>query len=287
MADRGAVWTDDETRLLIKFWGQKEVQESLEGMYRNSEVYDQIADKMTENGYDRNAKQCRCKVKQLKKDYRREKELGIPSKRRAFRFFDEMEGIIGNVETPGLECNASESVSDCEISSHSEEAVKVDTNPVEVSAAVPCDQDKKETQTERVNTVTEEKVRKRRSITSLADRLRAAKRWRSSFNSTRENERDTKSLLERTLASQTPEFQASVLLEIERMKIEKEIELERMRLEYKQKQWKDILELLVKKNIPLNTSPSQSGSGNKLPPEDINSSKDVNISSGSEVNHHD
>ncbi|XP_061193346.1 uncharacterized protein LOC133201563 [Saccostrea echinata] len=285
MADRGAVWTDDETRLLIKFWGQKEVQESLGGMYRNSEVYDQIADKMTENGYDRNAKQCRCKVKQLKKDYRREKELGSPSKRRAFRFFEEMEGIIGNVVTPGFQCNASsESVSDCEISSHSEEAVKANTSHVEDSAAVPCDKDKTENQTERVNTEKEEKVRKRRSITSLADRLRAAKRWRSSLNTTKENDRDTKSLLERTLASQTPEFQASVLLEIERMKIEKEIELERMRLEYKQKQWKDILELLVKKNIPWNTSPSQSSSGNTLSKEDIHSSKNINISQSSENN---
>lgn len=117
MADRGAVWTDDETRLLIKFWGQKEVQESLGGTYRNSEIYDQIADKMAENGYDRNAKQCRCKVKQLKKDYRREREFGSPSKRRAFRFYDEMEGILGNLEAPGL---APESTSDTEISNQTE-----------------------------------------------------------------------------------------------------------------------------------------------------------------------
>ncbi|XP_048728514.2 zinc finger and SCAN domain-containing protein 29-like [Ostrea edulis] len=304
MADRGAVWTDDETRLLIKFWGQKEVQESLGGTYRNSEIYDQIADKMAENGYDRNAKQCRCKVKQLKKDYRREREFGSPSKRRAFRFYDEMEGILGNLEAPGL---APESTSDTEISNQTEEnvtvgdqkiksseaglvpswdsaieSIKVEMPPSKFEISAPGNSSR--TETNNNTAVSQEKFRKRRSITSLADRLRTAKRCRSSFIKTRDGERDTKSLLERTLVSQTPEFQASVLLEMERMKIEKEIELERMRLEYKQKQWKDILQLLTQKYSPRNVCSTQSTSGINSSSQNLNNCDGVENSRSSESN---
>jgi hypothetical protein len=71
---------------------------------------------------------------------------------------------------------------------------------------------------------------------------------------------------------------------MERMKIEKEIELERMRLEYKQKQWKDILQLLTQKYIPRSVGCTQSASGANSSSQNLNNGDGVESSRSSESN---
>ena len=45
-------WPDEETRLFISIWVESKIQE-LEGAVRNKSVYQKIAQKLSESGYNR------------------------------------------------------------------------------------------------------------------------------------------------------------------------------------------------------------------------------------------
>ena len=49
----GISWTDNEVRVLIGLWGESDVQEELDVAVRNKVVYEEIAKKMREQGYNR------------------------------------------------------------------------------------------------------------------------------------------------------------------------------------------------------------------------------------------
>ena len=59
-----------EVRALIAIWGEDKIQEELDGAVRNQAIFDSIARKMQQKGYDRDWQQCRNKIKNLKKEYR-------------------------------------------------------------------------------------------------------------------------------------------------------------------------------------------------------------------------
>ena len=63
--NRGTVWSDKEVQALIAIWGESSVQEELDGAARNQAVYQRIAKQLREQGYDRDWKQCRAKIKNL------------------------------------------------------------------------------------------------------------------------------------------------------------------------------------------------------------------------------
>ena len=65
--NRGTSWTDNEVKALIGLWGESDVQEELDGVVRNKVVYEEIAKKMRQLGYNRDWGQCRNKIKSLKK----------------------------------------------------------------------------------------------------------------------------------------------------------------------------------------------------------------------------
>ena len=46
MAERGNVWSADEVKALLGIWGKEDIQAQLDGMYRNGDVYKNIADEM-------------------------------------------------------------------------------------------------------------------------------------------------------------------------------------------------------------------------------------------------
>ena len=56
--NRGTSWTDNEVRALIGLWGESDVQEQeeLDGAVRNKVVYEEIAKKMRQQGYNRKSK---------------------------------------------------------------------------------------------------------------------------------------------------------------------------------------------------------------------------------------
>ena len=52
--NRGTSWTDNEVKALIGLLGESDVQEELDGAVRNKVVYEEIAKKMKQQGYNRN-----------------------------------------------------------------------------------------------------------------------------------------------------------------------------------------------------------------------------------------
>jgi len=96
-----AAWTDNEVGLLISLWGDSTIQAELEGCKKNRDVYERIAKKMREAGFDRTGVQCRDKIKKLKGDYRKVKDHNnqTGNNRKTFRFYDAMNAIMGDKPT--------------------------------------------------------------------------------------------------------------------------------------------------------------------------------------------
>ena len=66
LTNRGTTWTDREVKALLAVWGDSKIQEELDGAVRNQVVFKRIAQKLNEQGINREWKQCRAKVKNLK-----------------------------------------------------------------------------------------------------------------------------------------------------------------------------------------------------------------------------
>ncbi|XP_006851604.1 PREDICTED: ATP-dependent (S)-NAD(P)H-hydrate dehydratase [Chrysochloris asiatica] len=100
---RGFLWSDLETRALLGIWGEADVQSALDGNFRNSHVYRDVACRLAQVGFDRTPEQCRIRIKGLKRQYYQAKE-GLPKggpTRKACKFFDEMDRILGARAVPG------------------------------------------------------------------------------------------------------------------------------------------------------------------------------------------
>ena len=61
-ARKMSTWTDNEMFKLIEIWGDKTIQEQLEGCKRNKDVYEKISKFMCKARYDRTGTQCREKI---------------------------------------------------------------------------------------------------------------------------------------------------------------------------------------------------------------------------------
>ena len=55
---------------LLAIWADASIQRQLLGAVRNTVVFNKIAQELLQKGYQRDAKQCREKLKQLKKKYK-------------------------------------------------------------------------------------------------------------------------------------------------------------------------------------------------------------------------
>ena len=81
MADRGRMWTDAEIALLLNVWSEDSIQRQLQGALRNEVPYKKIAAELEKAGYSRSFKQCREKIKALKKRYKeiadRQRKSGV------------------------------------------------------------------------------------------------------------------------------------------------------------------------------------------------------------------
>ncbi|XP_016385198.1 uncharacterized protein LOC107721606 isoform X4 [Sinocyclocheilus rhinocerous] len=97
-ATRGFLWSDMETRALLNIWGEHDVQTALDGNFRNSHVYRDVANRLCELGFDRTPDQCRIRVKSLKRQYFQAKEGSKKNGQyhKMCKFYDEMERILSN-----------------------------------------------------------------------------------------------------------------------------------------------------------------------------------------------
>ena len=84
-----ATWSDGETFKLVELWGDEEIQALLEGCARNKHLYDKIAARMVEAGYERNGVQCRDKIKKLKGEFKKIKDNNNETgrKRKVWKFY--------------------------------------------------------------------------------------------------------------------------------------------------------------------------------------------------------
>ena len=97
IGNRGVNWTDDQTRQLIHLWSQKKIQGQLEDSHRNKHVFRKLAEAMTELGYERTWIQCREKIRNLRKDYKKVTDHNRTSGkgRKTCKFFKELDEILG------------------------------------------------------------------------------------------------------------------------------------------------------------------------------------------------
>ena len=103
---RGTSWTDKEIKALINIWGEDNIQEELDGAVRNSVIYSSISKKMYDMGFVRDWKQCRTKIKNLKKEYRQVKDHNGETGRgrKTCKFYTELDSILGHrpASTPAV-----------------------------------------------------------------------------------------------------------------------------------------------------------------------------------------
>ena len=64
-------WMPEETKALIGVWGEANVQQQLDSVRRNRDIYEGIASELAKKGYAKTYKQCRCKIKNLTQRYRK------------------------------------------------------------------------------------------------------------------------------------------------------------------------------------------------------------------------
>ncbi|XP_016846598.1 uncharacterized protein LOC100555781 isoform X2 [Anolis carolinensis] len=67
---RGERWNHQETVVFLSLFGELDVQKQLKACHRNQAIYEELADRMAEFGYNRSAAQLRTKAKDLKRQYR-------------------------------------------------------------------------------------------------------------------------------------------------------------------------------------------------------------------------
>ncbi|XP_066435917.1 ATP-dependent (S)-NAD(P)H-hydrate dehydratase isoform X2 [Eleutherodactylus coqui] len=102
---RGFLWSDMETRALLDIWGEADVQSALDGNFRNSHVYRDVAGRLSELGFERTPEQCRIRIKGLKRQYYQARE-GFKKNghaRKICRYYDEMDRILSTRPAPSAE----------------------------------------------------------------------------------------------------------------------------------------------------------------------------------------
>ena len=98
MANRGTVWGEEEVRVLISIWGDEKIQDELDGPRRKQSLHEAIAKELQKKGFNRDAEQCKIKIKNLKSQYRPIKDHNNKSgnDKKTFKFFDELDIILGH-----------------------------------------------------------------------------------------------------------------------------------------------------------------------------------------------
>ncbi|XP_065448611.1 uncharacterized protein LOC135983086 [Chrysemys picta bellii] len=98
---RAPAWTVREVLDLIAVWGEDSVLAELRSKRRNAKTFEKISKGMMERGHNRDSKQCRVKVKELRQAYQKTKEANgcSGSEPRTCRFYAELHAILGGAAT--------------------------------------------------------------------------------------------------------------------------------------------------------------------------------------------
>ncbi|XP_074806168.1 myb/SANT-like DNA-binding domain-containing protein 7 [Natator depressus] len=98
---RAPAWTERELRDLIAVWGEESVLSELHSSFRNAKTFVKISQGMKDRGHNRDPKQCRMKLKELRQAYQKTREANgrSGSEPQTCRFYDELHAILGGSAT--------------------------------------------------------------------------------------------------------------------------------------------------------------------------------------------
>ncbi|CAM5158622.1 unnamed protein product [Eretmochelys imbricata] len=98
---RAPTWTEREVRDLIAVWGEESVLSELCSSFRNAKTFVKISQGMKDRGHNRDPKQCRMKLKELRQAYQKTREANGRSwsEPQTCRFYDELCAILGGSAT--------------------------------------------------------------------------------------------------------------------------------------------------------------------------------------------
>ncbi|EMP32017.1 hypothetical protein UY3_10848 [Chelonia mydas] len=94
---RAPVWTKREARNLITVWAEESVLSELHSSFRNAKTFVKISQGMKDRGHNRDPKQCRVKLKELRQAYQKTREANgrSGSEPQTCRLYDELHAILG------------------------------------------------------------------------------------------------------------------------------------------------------------------------------------------------
>ncbi|XP_067390163.1 uncharacterized protein [Emydura macquarii macquarii] len=95
--NRAPAWSRPEVLDLIGLWGEESILAQLRASKRNLDIYGKISQGMLEKGHQRDAQQCRVKIKELCQSYQKAREANSHSgsSPKTCRFYDEVHAILG------------------------------------------------------------------------------------------------------------------------------------------------------------------------------------------------
>nr|XP_048718017.1 uncharacterized protein LOC125641721 [Caretta caretta] len=98
---RAPAWTEREVRDLIAVWGEESVLSELRSSFRNAKTFVKISQGMKDRGHNRDPKQCRVKLKELRQAYQKTREANgrSGSEPQTCHFYDELHAILGGSVT--------------------------------------------------------------------------------------------------------------------------------------------------------------------------------------------
>ncbi|EMP37278.1 WD repeat and FYVE domain-containing protein 1 [Chelonia mydas] len=98
---RAPAWTEQEVWDLITVWGEESVLSELRSSFRNAKTFVKIYQGMKVRGHNRDLKQCRVKLKELRQAYQKTREANgrSGSEPKTCRFYDELHAILGGSAT--------------------------------------------------------------------------------------------------------------------------------------------------------------------------------------------
>ncbi|XP_077670545.1 uncharacterized protein LOC144263527 [Eretmochelys imbricata] len=98
---RAPAWTEREVRDLIAVWGEQSVLSELRSSFRNAKTFVKISQGMKDRGHNRDPKQCRMKLKELRQAYQKTREANghAGSEPQICCFYDELHAILGGSAT--------------------------------------------------------------------------------------------------------------------------------------------------------------------------------------------
>ncbi|XP_074985886.1 uncharacterized protein LOC142072563 [Caretta caretta] len=98
---RAPAWTEWEVWDLITGWGEESVLSELRSSFQNAKTFVKISQGVKDRGHNRDPKQCRVKLKELRQAYQKTREANgrSGSEPKTCCFYDELHAILGGSAT--------------------------------------------------------------------------------------------------------------------------------------------------------------------------------------------